>query len=73
MFNDAPFSLRIVATVERLRLSDLPMFVGVSPFLDRLIMSNFTFMLMAFLFFDALTPETSVLLFEFITKGKKFK
>ena len=61
------------ATVEQLRPSDRPMFIGVSPFLDRLVMFNFTSMVMAFLFFDALPSEESALRFGAITKGKKFK
>ena len=49
------------------------MFIGVSPFFDHLIMSNFTSMVMTFLFFDGLPSEESALGFGAITKGKKLK
>ena len=62
----------IVATVERLRPSDRPMFVAVSPFLYRFIMSHFISMAIAFRFFDALPSDEPYLRFGAMMKGEMF-
>ena len=48
------------------------MFVAVSPFLDRFIMFNFSSMVIAFHFFDALPAGETCLHFGVIMKGKMF-
>lgn len=66
------FMYKFLSTVERFEPSNQAMFVAISSFSERLKMSNFTSMLIAFVFFEAPLWENVVLLLVGIMKGSDF-